>query len=183
MRACRSKNTEFPPPFRDVKGYDGLQLHVTFILISIVRDKKLCRCRGTARRATNTNIALEKVCNRRMTFNDTQVYYNCCYQIGSIRDYTAIVACCQNISIEHRMRDITTFWCMWLPVTLRSRSPLTIKFKSQVTCAFNLWAITLQLKQATFLELWVLQMFKNENSKSDFHPHWRSLSIVPFDKP
>jgi len=57
------------------------------------------------------------------------------------RLYTSITSCywpvvttslCRNVS------DILSiFQCIWLPVTFRSPSPLTIEFKSQATCAFQ----------------------------------------------
>jgi len=44
-----------------------------------LRNEKLCRCRGTARRATNTKYHTWKACNMEMTFKDTQGHHNCCY--------------------------------------------------------------------------------------------------------
>jgi len=48
-----------------------------------------------------------------------------------------LVAYCCKISVCHRFRDITTIPVYGLPVTLRSPSPLTIKFKSQAAGAFQ----------------------------------------------
>jgi len=48
-----------------------------------------------------------------------------------------LVACCYNISIEHRFRDITTFQVYVIACDLESPSSLTIKFKSQARCAFQ----------------------------------------------
>ena len=45
------------------------------LLISTDKYKKLCRCRGTARRATNTKYRTWKACNR-MNVEDTQGHYN-----------------------------------------------------------------------------------------------------------
>ena len=48
------------------------------------------------------------------------------------------------------------FHCIWLPVSLKSPAPFTIKFKSQAACNFQFMCKHSQLKHATLLELLVL---------------------------
>ena len=70
------------------------------------------------------------------------------------------------------------FSSTWLPVTLRSPSPLTIKFKSQARCTFSF--ICKQTVVKTRYIYRVTGITKVYYSKSDPQPHSRSLAIVPY---
>jgi len=79
------------------------------------------------------NIALEKVHNTEMTCKDTQGHHNCCYKICQIKVSLPLSGLLLHLYIASILRW-QVFQCTWLPVTLRSTSPLTIKFKSQAAC-------------------------------------------------
>ena len=69
---------------------------------------KLCRCRGTARRATNTKNPLHvKACNRKWPSRRLKVI-----AIAAVRYvvYYLLLVACSNISILHRFRDITAYF-------------------------------------------------------------------------
>ena len=64
----------------------------------------------------------------------TQGHCNCCFYIGCIS--LLLVACCYNVSIQHRFEILQLLKWTWLPVTLRTPSLLRIKLKLRTTCAF-----------------------------------------------
>ena len=99
-------------------------------------DKKLCRCRGTARRATNTKYRTWKGLQ---LGNDLQGHSIPLQLLLLDRPYVRLRVSFPVSGLSRTVSKILPlFQCKWLLVTFRNPSPLIIKFKSQTTCAFQL---------------------------------------------
>jgi len=137
-------------------------------------NKKLCRCKGTAQRTTNTKYRTWKVCNGTLKVITTAAIQQAVYKYHFL-----LVACCYNILSSTVSQILQLIQCTWLSVTLRSPSPVTIKFNHKPRTLSNLSVNTLQLKHAVFPELWVLQRFKTAKVTVTLtQGHWQSSHSI-----
>jgi len=163
------------------KTHNNYRLHCRPKLACL--HKKLCSCRGSRDAPQTPKVALERLAIGGMTFKDTQGHHhhNCCFYIGRIQVSLPVCAVLLQQFYLALFPRYYYFCCVReLPVTLRSPSTLTIKFKSQAVWAFRFMFKHTVVKTQYISWVRVLQRFNTPKVTFEL-TQWATVAVIPFN--